>query len=167
MNELEEERGVALAHARHVDDVERGPRGRRVSDHLLQRRDASAGGGVLTAFAQVNETGHAVARRDPEQTQDFLAAGTRRVRDAESDGERALREPPFCQGIKSGQVCVGQRTIRPGTTRVIDNGDSRQGLVVRHQRPSRARVADADAVVDEGMALPLGVPGRDRIRPDL
>src|SRR5213078_3242151 len=48
-----------------------------------------------------------------------------------------------------------------------DRGHARERLVVRDERPPRAQVAYADAVVYEGMALPLGVPGRDGIRPDL
>ncbi len=50
-NDLEEERCVSLAHARHVDHVQRGTRRRRVGDHLLQPRHAAPGSRVPPALA--------------------------------------------------------------------------------------------------------------------
>src|SRR3989442_1344856 len=63
---------------------------------------ASRPAGAPPALAQVYEAGSAVVRRDPEQAQDLLAARTGRVLDAEPDGERAVGEPAFHQGIESG-----------------------------------------------------------------
>src|SRR5216117_44420 len=50
-NDLEEERCVSLAHARHVDHMQRGTRRRRVGDHLLQPRHAAPGSRVPPALA--------------------------------------------------------------------------------------------------------------------
>src|SRR5438874_12331594 len=118
VNELEQQRGVALAHAGYVDDVQGSARRRRVGDHLLQRRDAAAGGGIPAAFAQVDEARSAVARRDPKQLEDLLAARTRRVCDAEPHAERSLGEPAFPQGSESRALGLWQRAMGPAAALV-------------------------------------------------
>src|ERR1041385_8282938 len=55
----------------------------------------------------------------------------------------------------------------PAATLVADRGRAGERLVVSDQRPPRAHMADAHAVIDEAPALPRGVPGRDRVGPDL
>src|SRR2546430_11799367 len=162
VNELEQQRGLALAHAGHVEAVQGSAGRRRVGDRLLQRRDAAAGGGVPAAFAAVDEARSAVARREPKQPEDLLAARTRRVCDAEPHAERSLGEPAFHQGIESWELGVLQRAMGPAATLVADRGSAGERLVVRDERPACAHMADAHAVIDEAPALPRGVPGRDR-----
>src|SRR4029077_7108462 len=98
--ELEEEWGVSLAHARHVDHVQRSTGRGRVGDHLLQRRHAAAGHRVSTALTEMYEAGDAVARRHAEHAENLLAVRAGRVRDAEPDTKRALGEPTLHQGIE-------------------------------------------------------------------
>src|SRR6266699_3444271 len=167
VNQLQQEGGVALAHAGHVDDVQGSARRGRVGDHLLQRRDATTSRGVPAAFAQVDEARDAVARRDPKQLEDLLAARTRRVSDAEPHAERSLGEPAFHQGIESWELGVLQRAMGPAATLVADRGSAGERLVVRDDRPPCTHMADADAIIDEAPALPRGVPGRDWVGPDL
>src|SRR5207248_10853992 len=109
----------------------------------------------------------AVARRDPKQPEDLLAARTRRVCDAEPHAERPLAEPAFHQGIESRELGVLQRAMGPAATLVADRGGAGERLVVRDERPACAHMADAHAVIDEAPALPRAVPGRDRVRAEL
>src|SRR5206468_2164910 len=99
------------------------------------------------APAYVHEAGHAVTCRDPEYAEDLLAARAGRIRDTEPDAQCPLGESALHQGIESGQVGVGQRTMSPATARVArDRVNARERFVVRDECPARAHVAGADAV---------------------
>src|SRR5205823_11274758 len=77
-------------------------------------------------------------------------------------------ESALHQGIESGQVGVGQRNMSPATACVArDRANARERFVVRDECPARAHVAGADAVIDEGAAVALGVPRRDRVGANL
>ncbi len=106
--------------------------------------------------------------RDPEYAEDLLAARAGRIRDAEPDAQCPLGESALHHGIESGQVGVGQRTMGPAPARVArDRANAWERLVVRDECPAHAHVAGADTVIDEGAAVALGVPRRDRVGPNL
>src|SRR5256886_17634581 len=58
--------------------------------------------------------------------------------------------------------------MSPAPARVArDRANAWERLVVRDECPARAHVADADTVIDEGAAVALGVPRRDRVGANL
>ena len=106
--------------------------------------------------------------RDPEYAEDLLAARAGRIRDTEPDAQCPLGQSALHQRVESGQVGVGQRTMSPAPARVArDRANAWERFVVRDECPARAHVADADTVIDEGAAVALGVPRRDRVGPNL
>ena len=165
-DELEQERRVALAHAGHVDHVQRGAGRSGVGDHLVERRHAAAAGRVPASLAQVHEAGDAVPRGDAEHVEDLLPARARRVFDTEPDAERAIGHSLLDQAVEPRQVRRGERAVRPAARRVAHGGGAGERLVMQHEGAPRPRVADRDAVVDQGAAFARRIPGGHRVGPD-